>query len=385
MTPTVAQGPPMRGAPALRGVAFEASAPHVQAIWRVLESRVRPAYFLTWSWVEMWLASLPKEAMPEAVVLYDADEPVGAFFAGRHPIERHGMFRGRGRFLNATGDPRIDELCIEHNAVLLDPSASCTLADLVCAVPGRWDELSLPGIAAATFPGCRLDEPLPDHRVLIDDTFEAPFVDLARVRAAPGGYLSLLGSNTRAQIRRAERGFGDLTMEHAKDEAHALDVYGELVRLHRARWMRKGQPGAFADPWFVAFHERLIRARVGHGEIQLLRVRAGGATIGCLYNFVANGRVLFYQSGFTEHRDARLKPGYICHAKAVQASAEAGHDVYDLLAGRGAYKRSLATDSETLVWARIQRPLARFRVEERLRRWKRALRGVAAHAPAARP
>lgn len=384
MTPTLAQASPARVVPALRGVAFEASAPQVQVIWRALESRVRPSYFLTWSWVEMWLASLPREGMPDAVVLYDADEPVGAFFVGRHPIERHGMFRGRGGFLNATGDPRIDELCIEHNAVLLDPSASCTLADLVAAVPGGWDELALPGIASTTFPGCRLDEPLPDHRVLIDETFEAPFVDLAKVRAAPGGYLSLLGSNTRAQIRRAERGFGELTIEQAKDEAHALDVYGELLHLHRARWMRRGQPGAFADPWFVTFHERLIRERVAHDEIQLLRVRSGGATIGCLYNFVANGRVLFYQSGLAEQRDARLKPGYVCHAMAVQANADAGHDVYDLLAGRGAYKQSLATDSETLVWARIQRPLARFRVEERLRRWKRALRGAAASAHPAR-
>ncbi len=383
MTPTLAQGPPA-AVPALRSVAFEASAPHVQVIWRALESRVRPPYFLTWSWVETWLGSLPKEAMPDAVVLYDADKPVGAFFAGRHPIERHGMFRGRGRFLNATGDPRIDELCIEHNAVLLDPSASCTLADLVAAVPGGWDELALPGIASTTFPGCRLDEPLADHRVLIDETFEAPFVDLAKVRAAPGGYLSLLGSNTRAQIRRAERGFGELTIEQAKDETQALDVYRELLHLHRARWMRRGQPGAFADPWFVTFHERLIRERVAHDEIQLLRVRSGGATIGCLYNFVANGRVLFYQSGFAEQPNARLKPGYVCHAMAVQANADAGHDVYDLLAGRGTYKQSLATDSETLVWARIQRPLARFRVEEHLRRWKRALRGAAANAHPAR-
>jgi CelD/BcsL family acetyltransferase involved in cellulose biosynthesis len=352
---------------------FEAMVPHVEVIWRALEARARPAYFLTWSWIENWLASLPADAMPEAVVLYDVDEPVGAFFVGRHLVERHGVFRGRGRFLNATGEPRFDALCIEHNGVLVDPRASCTLQDLICAVPGGWDELALQGVGLNTFPGCTLGEPLGDHRVLVDETRPAPFVDLARVRAAPGGYLSLLGSNTRAQIRRAERGFGELTIEHAIDEAHALDVYRELVRLHQASWTRKGQPGAFADPWFVAFHERLIRRLVAHGEIQLLRVRAGKAAIGCLYSFVANGRVLFYQSGFAEQSDARLKPGYVCHAKAVQASAEAGHGVYDFLAGRSAYKQSLATDSQTLAWARIQRPLARFRVEEGLRRWKRAL------------
>ena len=94
----------------LRAVVCEATSPSVEAIWRALESRARPAYFLTWPWVENWLASLPRAAMPEAVVLYDIDAPVGAFFAGRHAVQRHGVFRGRGRFLNATGHPRFDEL-----------------------------------------------------------------------------------------------------------------------------------------------------------------------------------------------------------------------------------------------------------------------------------
>jgi hypothetical protein len=357
----------------LRAEILEAAAPRVETVWRALESAARPPYVLTWPWVENWLASLPKAAMPDAVVLHDREGPVGTFFVGHHAVLRHGLVRGRGRFLNATGDPRFDALCVEHNGILLDPSSSCTLAELVDAVPGPWDELALPALALSTFPGCRLDEPLRGHRVLVDETIGAPYVDLAKVRRAPGGYLSLLGSSTRAQIRRAERGFGDVTIEQARDEAHALDVYRELVTLHQASWTRRGQPGAFADPWFAAFHERLVRARVAYGEVQLVRVRAGMATIGCLYSLVANGRVLFYQSGFAEQRDPRLKAGYVCHARAVQASADAGHDAYDLLAGRGGYKDSLATDTQNLVWARIQRPLARFRVEERLRQWKRAL------------
>jgi CelD/BcsL family acetyltransferase involved in cellulose biosynthesis len=180
----------------------------------------------------------------------------------------------------------------------------------------------------------------------------------------------------RAQLRRAQRGFGELSLDVAADEREAADIYGELVRLHGLRWRARGQPGAFADPWFDRFHRRLIAERFRHGEIQLLRLRAGATTLGCLYNLVAGGRVLFYQSGLESFADPHLKPGYLCHAAAIRHNAAAGHAVYDLLAGASRYKQSLATDEVELVWARIQRPLCRFAIEERVRVWKRAVTGV---------
>ncbi len=199
----------------------------------------------------------------------------------------------------------------------------------------------------------------------------SPYVDLARVRAA-GDYLALLSPSTRAQIRRTRRGLGALTVEEAADARQALAFYDELVALHARRWRARGLPGAFADPWIDRFHRRLIERRFPHAEIQLLRVRAGGDTVGCLYNLVAGGRVLFYQGGLAEHADPRVKPGYACHAEAVRVNAAAGRAAYDFLGGEGRYKRSLATDEARLAWARVQRPLARFSVEDRLAAWRRA-------------
>lgn len=290
---------------------------------------------------------------------------------------RHGFVASRALFLNVTGDARFDDLTVEHNAILRDPGAPLGLRELVAAVPGDWDELVLPALSPTAFPGAALEEPLDGCAVRVERTSRAPFVDLERVRTTSGGYLAVLSSGTRGQIRRAQRKFGALTLEVATEPAEALDVYAELVELHGRSWRARGQPGSFADPWFDGFHRALVSERFASGEIQLCRVRAGPATVGCLYNFVWGGRVHFYQSGFASYDDPHLKPGYVCHVEAIQHAAAAGHRIYDFLAGATRYKESLATDAVTLTWARVQRPRARFAVEARLRAWKRSLEGLA--------
>ena len=351
---------------------IDAHGPRVEAIWRGLEAQARPPYFLTWGWIENWIACLPREEAPRLHVISAGGAPIGAFFLGQRRVVRHGIVPSRALYLNATGTTRVDELCLEHNAIL--GAANLDLPGLLDALPGGWDELVLPALSRAEFPGNALDAPLDRYRVCIDRVAAAPFVDLARVRAA-GDYFAVLRPGVRAQLRRAQRGFGELNLDVAADEGEAADIYGELVRLHGLRWRARGQAGAFADPWFDRFHRRLIAERFRHGEIQLLRLRAGATTVGCLYNLVAGGRVLFYQSGLESFDDPHLKPGYLCHAAAVRLNAASGHAVYDLLAGASRYKQSLATDEVDLVWARIQRPLRRFAIEERVRAWKRAVIG----------
>jgi CelD/BcsL family acetyltransferase involved in cellulose biosynthesis len=343
----------------------------VEPIWHVLE-RTAPVYFLSWGWIATWLAMLPADQVPELAVVRDGERPISACFLARHRTMRHHVMPMRARFLNSTGVARYDELCIEHNAVL----GVDALGALLELLPHDWDELVVSGLdreALATVP-----EP---WRVCIDGEVAAPFVDLERVRRAPDGYVSLLGRSTRSQLRRARRDAGELTVEHATSLDQALSIYDELVALHTASWYERGDAGAFADPWFDAFHRRLIVDRFATGELELVRVRARDHTVGCLYNLVWRGRVVFYQSGLAAAAGAHDKPGYLCHAAAIEAAAAAGHITYDFLAGDGRYKRNLATDQGLLVWARIQRPLVRFAVEDGLRALRRLARRTVDRSP----
>ena len=100
-----------------------------------------------------------------------------------------------------------------------------------------------------------------------------------------------------------------------------------------------------------------------------MRLRNAAGTIGCLYNFISAGRVVFYQSGFGVSGDRHIRPGYLCHMHAVEHSAKEGHAVYDLLGGDARYKQSLATDETRLMWGRVQRRRPWFALEERVRSW----------------
>jgi hypothetical protein len=335
----------------------------VEEIWRDLERAVRPAYFLTWGWIENWLAMLPRDEAPTLAVIREAGEPAGAFFLGRRRLLRHHVLPSRAAFVNATGVTRRDELCIEHNGVL---GRGGSLAGLIELLPEDWDELFLPGVDRDAFRELAVPR---GYRIRVTRASPSPFVDLGRVRAA-GDYLDVLSTNTRAQIRRARRRIGPCELDVAASAGEALAIYGELVALHTESWRARGEPGAFADPWFDRFHRRLIEQRFPHGEIQLVRLRSGRATLGCLYNLVASGRVLFYQSGLAPFDDPVVKPGMLCHAAAIAHSADAGHAVYDLLGGHGRYKTSLATGETQLVWLCVQRARLRFAIEDRVRGWK---------------
>jgi CelD/BcsL family acetyltransferase involved in cellulose biosynthesis len=334
-----------------------------EALWRELEETTQ-IYFLRWAWIENWLALLPRRALPRLAVVERDGAPVAAGFLTRRRVLRHGVVPSRALYLNTTGDPALDDIWIEHNHVLGDGA----LADLIAALPRGWDELYVPATDEALVPGALP----PDLTLKIDREVTSHHVDLDQVRSR--GYPALLGSSTRAQLRRAERRAGELTVEIPRDADEALAMFDELVVLHQRRWEARGMPGAFADPWFRRFHRRLITRRYATGEIQLLRVRNRAGTIGCLYNFVCGGRVLFYQCGFAMPEHPHDKPGYICHARAIEHSAAAGHAIYDMLGGDARYKANLATDATRLVWLRVQRKRPWFALEDlatrALRSWR---------------
>ncbi|MFB3926305.1 MAG: GNAT family N-acetyltransferase [Syntrophales bacterium] len=349
--------------------------PHkTEAIWNGLCSQQRIPYFLSWGWIENWISSIGKAGKIKLAYLSENNRPLLGFFLGENRIYRNRLFSSRGYFLNTTGIPRYDALCIEYNAIPCADPVNCSLRELLDLIPGQWDELYLPGMDSEAFPGRHLNESVRPYKVIIEKIDSSPYVDLSAVRKSDGGYFSLLSSNTRAQVRRSYRELGSkapVVMTAAGDLAGALKIYEKMVYLHQKNWQAKGEPGAFASDFFYRFHRNLIRKRFKYGEIQLLEISSGGEAIGCLYNFVFRGKVYFYQSGFNYEIDRRLKPGYVCHAEAIKYNAEQGHSIYDFLAGSAQYKSSMATSEKNLIWARIQKPLAKFWLEKTLENIRR--------------
>ncbi len=349
--------------------------------WRALEARAEGSVFLSWHWIGSWLAALAAAERPEILTIRRAGAIVGLAALGRATERRHGLLVAHRLCLNETGRAERDVLAVEWNGILADATcagevARAAIAFLVREVAG-WDELVLGGIAATDdardYAGFARAEGLATR---LQARSPSRFVDLARVRDG-GDYLDLLSRNTRAQLRRAMRRYeasGPLAFTPARDTAEALAWFEEMATLHQATWTRRGMPGSFGNPFFAAFHRRLIADAVPAGAAEIARVTAGTETVGILYNLVWRGHVCNYQSGlaYTEDDNA-MKPGLVSHALAVRSYAARGLTIYDFLAGDSRYKASLASDEAELVWLVARRRKLKFAAEEFFRSAKSML------------
>ena len=342
--------------------------------WRALESRSDRSFFISWGWIGAWLAALPSSIRPELLRVWSQGRIVAMGVLVPRLLRRHGVFLSRALFLNSTGHPDLDALTIEYNGLLTECGFErAAVRACVAFLLSRddWDEWFLNGLGD---PG--LFQSANSVHWVSSRQSTCRNVDLAALRRGGGAYLDLLGSNTRHNIRRSIREyekFGSLALESAANPEQAATFLDGLVQLHQSYWQTKGQPGAFANPFFVEFHTRLVRSLFAEGAIQLLALRAGTETVGYLYNFVDRGRVYNYQAGCDYELGTKSygRPGLVVHAYAVEFNRSEGHLLYDFMAGDSQYKQALGLGSTTLHWLVAQRPRFRFLVEDGLR-WIRA-------------
>lgn len=334
--------------------------------WLELESRVGPRLVCSWDWTEVWLDHFA-DLVDARFAFGESDERTCACaLITRGPPQRRGPLRVRPLCVGTAGVPPPDSVYVEYNALLAEPGAGGPFAASLVALLSEergWDQLCLDGFAEADL------APFEEAGARLCRRSEvSPYADLAAFAGGDGQIVSGLSKNTRQQVRRSLRGFGEAVGEWASTTQRALEVFEELVGLHQRRWTAGGEPGAFASERVVAFHRDLI-ARLGPERAALFRVAAGEATVGCLYCLRERDRMLFYQGGLAPTEGPKLKPGLAAHALFMQEAFDRGVREYDFLAGEAQYKRQLSNCETTLVWAAASR-----RIPLRLVEWVAALR-----------
>lgn len=337
----------------------------LEVLWRGLET-ADGSLFTRWSWIGCWLKTLPGGLDPQLITAERAGRPIAAAIAYRRQSRRHRIVKTRQLHLNATGDPQLDCITIEHNDFA---GASGLLADFVDwfdrGVPDC-DEICIPGVSA---------HPLPARGRLLRSVDAKPAFKIENLAAiANGGVGAILSRNARQQLASSFRkyeSFGALAIEEAATPDAALRYFDELKTLHSRSWTRRGRPHAFRYPYFEEFHRALIAS--AHGAAQMLKITAGPNVIGYLYNFRHNGKVYAYQSGFADE-DPELRPGYICHAMAIERNAREGVTEYDFLAGDNRLKRSFGKTEYAVGWYKFARPSPLLRLEAAAGRIRSALK-----------
>lgn len=339
--------------------------------WCDLQTRADIDFYMSWGWI----GTLLRQSGLKPFMLRATDGrrvvALGLLLVNRQT--RHGWLNARKLYLNETGDPDIDILFIEHNGFLCDRTygeplhARCI--DYVLSSPeakrllGRWDEWRFGGIGddylrllKAT--GLRVHAYASKHSGVID-------LDVLRERKQD--YLSTLSSNTRYQIRRALKLYGErgaVTVTPAKTGADFARHLDGMIDMHQKYWIARGGRGAFGYPFLSTFHREIVLTRGPLGEIELLRIAAGDFEIGYLYNFTWGGKVGAYLSGFNYEEDSKLKPGLVSHYLAIEHHLAGDAHVYDLLAGDMQYKRSLSMESPPMYWLDLQQPRLKLRLED---------------------
>ena len=352
----------------------------VEKYWEAMLKKNTQHYFLSWGWISTWINSLVGKADVRFVVGFQQDEPVVSFFVGVVSKKTFGVFPSRTLSLNSTGSSYFDELYIEYNGILKDPSIQMSIDDLIIAVENiSWNEFLLPGLAFSFINETNglIASEKKSAWVLVDEESPACGVNLEQVRISDLDYLRLISSNKRSQIRRSIKEYeknGKIEVVEAKNAQQARELFSEMVILHQKEWQSRGRAGAFSNEYLLQFHNELISSRFDAGEIQILKIFSANMVIGILYNFIFNGRVYFYQSGLNYLPGNIYRPGMVSHYFSIMHNAKNGLMYYDFLAGDAAYKTSLATDSQPVYWLRLFRSPFRYYFELSVRRTKSGLK-----------
>lgn len=336
------------------------------ARWQMLEARAahdgRSSFFLGWTWMRSWLST--SGATPELLSVQADGADVALAFIGRAMAPRL-LGPMATLALNQAGVAAQDRGFIEYNGLLTAadaPDGVEAVAMEALQARNDWRALQIAGVATDSL----LLASGKFRRRSRFDVSPAYFIDLGAVRDAKGDYLSLLSANTRSQIKRSAKDYGNVlpSIAVAHDEATATIWLTEMQALNAGRH----SDNAWDDGGFRAFAEALVARGLTTGEVELLRITAGDALLGYLLNFVYRGRAMNYQSAFAPPLTSKAKPGLMCHAAAVNRYANAGLLLYSLLAGKDRYKQSLATGHETLEWWLLERFAPRLEAEALLRK-----------------
>lgn len=340
--------------------------------WRDLEERADGSFFLSWDWIGCWLETVDTDV----VVLEGRSEGRIVALALLCPVRhvRFGCFGQNAVYLNQTGDLAADRIAIEYNGVLFDrtvptDAAQQALQALIEEDEFPWEQLFLRGLSsdfasAVSAGGARAS-------VRLQSQSPTAGVDLAALRQAGESYLNQRSANTRAQIRRSIRCYeerGPLRLEVAEDIGQAHAFFHELGKLHQRYWNERGDPGAFSSSFAAAFHHRLIETALPMGHVEMVRLSAGEAVIGYLYNFVYRKTVFYYSSGFAYEHDNRLKPGLVAHTMCIEHHLAGEMERYDFMAGAARYKSSLGDIGPDIFAYVLERPGVNLAIRNTLRR-----------------
>ena len=324
--------------------------------------------FLSWEWLTQWWSYFGARSGWVANILgfYRGESLIGVAPLYQRVVLRRGLVPARSVQLigHSWRDPT------PSVAIYLDIIARRGETDVVrhaCMRElfdnGRWSEFAIGytpvggqwKAAAASRGSVSYYVREPDHAV----SFQAD------LRLGFSRYLQSLGQSTRRSIwnlRKRLELHGLVRLEQVSI-GDLAEGFRDLNRLHKLRWQRPAFTGARLE-----FHESLATQLSARNELAFSRLRVGGRVVSVLYDIRKGAYQYNIKLAFDPAFSNQLSLGLLHLGYALEAAAQSGVGVYDLLAGPGRksdYKRNLSQMRRELSCVQI----LRGRLLPRLYRW----------------
>ncbi|MGG5807703.1 GNAT family N-acetyltransferase [Falsiroseomonas sp. CW058] len=219
----------------------------------------------------------------------------------------------------------------------------------------RWDACEWPQLRAGS---ALLDAPLPPGWA--EDRAEAdpcPVLHLPpRIEelgeAVPRDQLESLGRRRQRAAKKGALGF-----ERA-GPGNAAELLEAHLRLHAARWTKRGEEGVLAEDAVQAAHRASLPDLLRDGALRLYAMRLDGRIVATLQGFAdppgrVDRRVYFYLGGFDPAVE-RLSPGMLVVGHAIEEAVREGAAAVDFLRGQERHKY-LWGAVDTPTWRRAPR------------------------------
>src|ERR1700722_9085093 len=299
-----------------------------------------PATVMSW-----WRHLAPANAEPRSVAVRDGKKLIGLAPFYVTPEERQRVdYRLPGIELAARLSPlaapgREWEVAGEVAQVL---ATAHPRPDLI-ALEGHPVASQWPAALRDSWPGA-LRPPLRQYV-----TQGAPTVSLGQPTFE--GWLSGKSANFRSQMRRMRRQFvadGGVARVSTEDKIAAdIDTF---MRLHAARWEKRGRSGivAMGKKYSATIHE-ISRSHLQDGRFRLWILELQGTPISAQL-FISAGSEVAYINGGWDERFAHLKPAILGILYAIEDAFAHSLERMDLGAGALPYKQRLADGSDPVAW-----------------------------------
>lgn len=187
----------------------------------------------------------------------------------------------------------------------------------------------------------------------MEETDRSPYIPLP---ASFEGYLSLLGTKERHELRRKLRRASVSLPGLAFRVTRTLEEYARdfasFIALHRSSNTGKAE---FMDDRMEEFFREMSEGFFSAGLLRLAFLSREGRDIASAFQIAWNGALLLYNSGFDPaYREA--SPGLVLVARCIEDAIRNGFREYDFLRGRERYKYDLGGRDRIVYRATVRLP-----------------------------